>query len=47
MARGRKTSFTIQLTPAQRQTLLAWQHATVYLLGWLGVPGLSYSWLTE
>jgi hypothetical protein len=28
MARGRKTSFTIQLTPAQRQTLLAWQHAT-------------------
>jgi len=28
MARGRKTSFTIQLTPAQRQTLLAWQHST-------------------
>ena len=28
MARGRKTSFTIQLTPAQRQTLLARQHAT-------------------
>ena len=28
MASGRKTSFTIQLTPAQRQTLLAWEHAT-------------------
>ena len=28
MARGRKTSFIIQLTPAQRQTLLAWQYAT-------------------
>ena len=29
MPRGRKTSFTIQLTPAQRQTLLAWQRSTV------------------
>jgi CRP-like cAMP-binding protein len=28
MARGRKTSFTIRLTPAQRQTLSAWQRAT-------------------
>ena len=28
MTRGRKTSFRIRLTPAQRQTLLAWQHAT-------------------
>jgi CRP-like cAMP-binding protein len=28
MPRGRKTSFTIHLTPAQRQTLLAWQRAT-------------------
>src|SRR5713101_3102740 len=28
MARGRKTSFTIRLTPAQRRTLLAWQRAT-------------------
>jgi transposase-like protein len=27
MPRGRKTSFTIRLTPAQRQTLLAWQRA--------------------
>jgi hypothetical protein len=27
MARGRRTSFTISLTPAQRQTLLAWQRA--------------------
>ena len=29
MPRGRKTSFTIRLTPAQRQTLLAWQRSTV------------------
>jgi hypothetical protein len=28
MARGRKTSLTIRLTPAQRQTLLSWQRAT-------------------
>jgi CRP-like cAMP-binding protein len=28
MARGRKTSLTIRLTPAERQTLLAWQRAT-------------------
>ena len=28
MARGRKTAFTIRLTPAQRQMLLAWQRAT-------------------
>jgi hypothetical protein len=28
MARGRKTSLTIRLTPAQRQTLLVWQRAT-------------------
>jgi hypothetical protein len=28
MPRGRKTSFTIHLTPAQRQTLLVWQRAT-------------------
>jgi len=28
MTRGRKTSFRIRLTPAQRQTLLVWQHAT-------------------
>jgi len=27
MPRGRKTSFTIRLMPAQRQTLLAWQRA--------------------
>ena len=27
MPRGRKTSLTIRLTPAQRQTLLAWQRA--------------------
>ena len=28
MARGRKTSLTIRLTPAERRTLLAWQRAT-------------------
>ena len=28
MARGRKTSFTIRLTPAERRTLLAWQRST-------------------
>jgi CRP-like cAMP-binding protein len=28
MPRGRKTSYTIHLTPAQRQTLLAWQRST-------------------
>ena len=27
MARGRKTSFTIRLTPAERQTLLGWQRS--------------------
>jgi hypothetical protein len=33
MPRGRKTSFTIRLTPAQRQTLLAWQRATTIPAG--------------
>jgi transposase len=33
MARGRKTSLTIPLTPAQRQTLLAWQRATTISAG--------------
>jgi transposase-like protein len=28
MARGRTTALTIRLTPAQRQTLRAWQRAT-------------------
>jgi biotin operon repressor len=28
MARGRKTSLTIHLTPAERQTLQAWQRVT-------------------
>jgi hypothetical protein len=28
MPRGRKTSLTIRLTPAERQTLLAWQRST-------------------
>jgi hypothetical protein len=28
MPRGRKTAFSIQLTPAERQTLLAWQRST-------------------
>ncbi len=33
MARGRKTSLTICLTPSQRQTLLAWQRATTISAG--------------
>src|SRR6266852_3435018 len=33
MARGRTTSFTIRLTPGQRQTLLAWQRATTIPAG--------------
>jgi transposase len=33
MARGRKTSLTIYLTPAERQTLLAWQRATTISAG--------------
>jgi hypothetical protein len=34
MARGRKTALTIRLTPAQRQTLLAWQRATTIAAGY-------------
>jgi len=33
MARGRKTSLTIRLTPAERRTLLAWQRATTLSAG--------------
>jgi CRP-like cAMP-binding protein len=33
MPRGRKTSFTIHLTPSQRQTLLVWQRATAIPAG--------------
>ena len=33
MARGRTTSLTLQLTPAQRQTLRAWQRATTISAG--------------
>ena len=33
MPRGRKTSFTIRLTPAQRQTLLTWQRSTTISAG--------------
>lgn len=33
MARGRTTSLTIRLTPAQRRTLLAWQRATAIPAG--------------
>src|SRR6266851_6346855 len=33
MTRGRKTSLTIRLTPAERQTLLAWQRATTISAG--------------
>jgi transposase len=33
MARGRKTALTINLTPAERRTLLAWQRATTISAG--------------
>ncbi len=33
MARGRKTSLTIRLTPAERRTLQAWQRATTMSAG--------------
>ena len=33
MTRGRKTSFTIRLTRAERQTLLAWQRSTTVPAG--------------
>jgi hypothetical protein len=33
MAQGRKTSFTICLTPAERRTLLAWQRSTTISAG--------------
>jgi transposase len=33
MARGRKTSLTIRLTPAERRTLLAWQRTTTIRAG--------------
>ena len=33
MARGRTTTLTIRLTPAERQTLLAWQRATTISAG--------------
>ena len=33
MARGRKTSLTIHLTPTERRTLLAWQRATTISAG--------------
>jgi biotin operon repressor len=33
MPRGRKTSLTIHLTPAQRQTLLTWQRSTMIPAG--------------
>ena len=33
MARGRTTSLTIRLTPAQQQTLLAWQRAPTAPVG--------------
>ena len=33
MARGRKTALHIRLTPAERQTLLAWQQSTTMPAG--------------
>src|SRR5262249_18865356 len=35
MARGRKSSLTITLTPQERQTLLAWQRSTTIHIGLL------------
>jgi CRP-like cAMP-binding protein len=35
MARGRKTSLIITLTPAERRTLLAWQRSTTIRIGLL------------
>jgi transposase len=35
MARGRKTSLTITLTPEERRTLLAWQRSTAIRAGLL------------
>jgi len=35
MARGRKSSLTITLTPKERQTLLAWQRSTTIRIGLL------------
>ena len=35
MARGRKTSLTITLTPEERRTLLAWQRSTTIRAGLL------------
>jgi hypothetical protein len=33
MARGRKTSLTIRLTPEERRTLVAWQRSTTITAG--------------
>ena len=33
MPRGRKTSFAVRLTPAERRTLLTWQRATTVPAG--------------
>ena len=33
MARGRKTSLSVPLTPAERRTLVAWQRATTISAG--------------
>src|SRR5712691_7035367 len=33
MPRGRKTSLTVRLTPAERQTLRAWQRSTLIPAG--------------
>src|SRR5262245_53156 len=33
MARGRKTTFTLRLTPRERLTLMAWQRSTMITAG--------------
>jgi DNA-directed RNA polymerase specialized sigma24 family protein len=46
MPRGRKTALSVQLTPAQRQTLLAWQRSTAIPAG-LARRGRMVLLLTE
>ena len=44
MARGRKTSLMITLTPDERQTLLAWQRSITYGQITRNRETLEYSW---
>ena len=42
MPRGLKSALTVRLTPADRQTLQAWQRAPTHRRG-AGAPGADYS----